>query len=84
VTSQNLEIPRLRARLAEGRVTEVILALGTTLEAETTASFIKDLVARAHPAVRVSRLAQGIPLGAEVKFVDRETLRQSLRFRQDL
>jgi len=84
VTSQNLEVPRLRARLAEGRVTEVILALGTTLEAETTASFIKDLVARAHPGVRVSRLAQGIPLGSEVKFVDRETLRQSLRFRQDL
>jgi len=83
VTSQNLEIGRLRARLSEGRVAELILALGTTLDAESTASFLKDLVAREFPGVRISRLAQGIPLGSEVKFVDRETLRQSLQYRQD-
>ncbi len=84
VTSQQLEVGRLRARLAEGKVTELILALGTTLDAESTASFVRDLAARDFPGVRVSRLAQGIPLGSEVKFVDRETLRQSLKYRQDL
>ena len=36
------------------------------------------------PEVRITRLAQGIPLGAEVKYMDRETLRQSLRYRQAL
>ncbi len=36
------------------------------------------------PQVRVTRLAQGIPLGSEVKFMDRETLRQSMQYRQDL
>lgn len=84
VTSQNLEIDRLKRRLAEGRVTEIILALGTTLEGESTASYIKDFVGKQHPGVKVSRLAQGIPLGSEVKYVDRETLRQSLQYRQDL
>lgn len=79
-----LEVDRLKRRLAEGQVTELILALGTTLEAETTASYIKDFVERSHPGVNVSRLAQGIPLGSEVKYVDRETLRQSLEHRQKL
>ncbi|MBF0481842.1 MAG: recombination protein RecR [Desulfovibrionaceae bacterium] len=84
VGADNLEAGRLRARLAEGEVTEIILALGTTLEAEATASFIKNLVVRDFARVRVTRLAQGIPLGSEVKFIDKETLRQSLRYRQDL
>lgn len=53
-------------------------------EAEATASYVRDEVTRRFPEIRVTRLAQGIPLGAEVKFMDRETLRQSLRYRQEL
>lgn len=79
-----LELDRLDKRLAEGEVDEVVLALGATLEAENTASLLRARLARAFPAIRVSRLAQGIPLGAEVKFMDRETLRQSMQFRQEL
>lgn len=79
-----LELDRLDVRLAEGEISEVILALGATVEAENTASCIRGRVAGRFPHIRVSRLAQGIPLGAEVKFMDRETLRQSLRFRQEL
>ena len=74
----------LRSRLAEGRVKELILALGATAEAEATATFVKDQVNAHFPDVRVTRLAQGIPLGAEVKYMDRETLRESLRYRQAL
>lgn len=84
ITSQNLEIDRLVARLEENTIREVILALGTTLDAETTASFLKDMIRKRSPQVHISRLAQGIPLGAEVKYVDRETLRQSLDFRQNV
>ncbi|MBU1003251.1 MAG: recombination mediator RecR [Proteobacteria bacterium] len=84
VSSGNLEVDRLVRRLEEGKVGEIILALGTTLEAEATASFIKDLVERRFSGVKISRLAQGIPLGTEVKYIDRETLRQSLQYRQDL
>ena len=79
-----LDLERLDRRLAEGEVAELILALGATVEAENTGAYIREMVRRNFPAVRVSRLAQGIPLGAEVKYMDRETLRQSLRFRQDL
>lgn len=79
-----LELDRLDKRLAEGEISEVVLALGATLEAENTASLLRSRLGRAFPNIRVSRLAQGIPLGAEVKFMDRETLRQSLQFRQEL
>ncbi|WP_295636347.1 recombination mediator RecR [uncultured Mailhella sp.] len=82
--AETLEMDRLRSRLAEGRVKELILALGATAEAEATATFVKEQVSARFPDVRVTRLAQGIPLGAEVKYMDRETLRQSLRYRQAL
>lgn len=78
------DLSGLRARLAEGRVRELILALGSTLEAENTASHVKNVAAREFPDIRITRLAQGIPLGAEVKYMDKETLRQSLLHRQDL
>lgn len=78
----HLEIDRLRRHLARGAITELILALGATLDAESTASYIKNLVNTEFPEVNVSRLAQGIPIGAEVKFMDKETLKQSLVHRQ--
>lgn len=82
--ASGLELEALRRRLATGGVKELILALGTTLEAENTASYVKNLVSAEFPGVRVSRLAQGIPLGSEVKYMDKETLRQSLIHRQEL
>lgn len=82
--SDNLDLDRLISRLEEGEIHELILALGATIDAENTASFIRNLVRKRFPHIRVSRLAQGIPLGAEVKYMDRETLRQSLQYRQDI
>lgn len=84
VHPDTLELDRLEARLARGEVREVILALGATVEAENTASFIRTRLGARFPHIKVTRLAQGIPLGSEVKFMDKETLRQSLRYRQDL
>ncbi len=78
----HLEVERLKRHLGSGHVSELILALGATLDAESTASYVKNLVERDYPGVRVSRLAQGIPIGAEVKFMDKETLKQSLVHRQ--
>lgn len=82
--AENLEFDRLRTRLAEGEIVELILALGATLESEATATYIKNMVESSFPQVRVSRLAQGIPIGAEVKYMDRETLKLSLMHRQEI
>ena len=82
--AETLDMERLIKRLNEGEVNELILALGATAEAEATAGYVRDEVNRRFPKLRITRLAQGIPLGSEVKFMDRETLRQSLRYRQEL
>ncbi len=84
INPDTLELDKLETRLNGGEVQEIILALGATVEAENTASFIRRRVLARFPHIRISRLAQGIPLGAEVKSMDRETLRQSLQYRQDL
>ncbi|WP_045218941.1 recombination mediator RecR [Desulfonatronum thioautotrophicum] len=84
IKPETLEIARLRERLAENHVRELILALGTTLESESTGSYIKNFVERDYPGVQVTRLAQGIPLGTDLKFIDKETLRQSITYRQTL
>lgn len=82
--SDALEIDRLERILSEGRVTEVVFALGATVEADATASFIKARINAGFPGIQVTRLAQGIPLGQEVKSTDGETLRQALKYRQIL
>lgn len=78
------DLQALKERLAGGDVKEVILALGATLEGENTATWISRALKKDFPSVRISRLAQGMPLGAEVRFMDKETLRQSLRYRQEI
>lgn len=78
----SLDFERLRNRLSKGVVKELILALGATLESESTCSYVKNLVENGWPGVGVTRLAQGIPMGGEVKYMDKETLRQSLLHRQ--
>jgi len=82
VGPSGLEFGLLRRRLESGEVRELILALGATLDAENTASHVRNMVSQGFPEIKVSRLAQGIPMGAEVKYMDRETLRQSLLHRQ--
>ena len=84
VRPDSLELDKLRQNLQSGQTSEIILALGTTLEAETTGSYIKNMVEKEYPHVRVTRLAQGIPLGSDLKFMDKETLKQSMRFRQNI
>lgn len=81
---QDLDIQRLMQRLEEGTVTELILALGSTLQAENTVSWLKQYLKQRMPELKITRLAQGIPPGAQLKFMDSETLRQSIKFRQDI
>ncbi len=82
--TDGLEFDRLLHRLNEGEITELVLALGATLEADMTGTHVAQMVQKSFPHIRITRLAQGIPLGAEVKYMDKETLRQSLQYRQEL
>jgi len=65
---------------AETQVNEVILALGATVDGQTTAHYIADRLAAS--GVAVTRLAQGVPVGGELDYLDDGTLSTALRARR--
>jgi recombination protein RecR len=74
----DLNLQRLVGRLKPGQ--ELILALNATVEGQTTAHYIADRVADS--GVTVSRLAQGVPIGGELDYLDDGTLTAALRARR--
>jgi recombination protein RecR len=77
---EELGIPRLAARVADEGVTEVILALNATVDGQTTAHYIAD--ALAGTGAEISTLAQGVPVGGELDYLDDGTLGAALRARR--
>jgi len=84
VQTSQLDLNRLKQRIEEGNVSEIILALGTTRDSEATESYLVNTLEKEFPNIQLTRLAQGIPIGSMLKYVDNETIKQSLAFRQDL
>jgi recombination protein RecR len=75
-----LRIPRLVERVGDEGVTEVILALNATVEGQTTAHYIVDALAAT--GVKVTSLAQGVPVGGELDYLDDGTIGAALRARR--
>ncbi len=69
---EELGLDQLEQRFGEGELAEVILATNPTVEGEATAQYISER-AKAH-ALRVTRIAHGVPLGGELEYVDGGTL----------
>ena len=78
-----LRIDLLQHRLDAGGLREVILATNSSLEGEATATYLQQVLA-AHPGVRISRLARGLPVGGELEYVDGATLTHALTAREEL
>jgi recombination protein RecR len=79
VTPKDLNLDGLLARAAEPGVSEVVLALNATVDGQTTAHYITDLLA--HLPVRITRLAHGVPVGGELDYLDDGTLAAAMRQR---
>lgn len=80
VGPDDLRIPALVARVTETAATEVILALAATVDGQTTAHYLAD--ALAPTGVSVSSLAQGVPVGGELDYLDEGTITAALRARR--
>lgn len=76
---EEIGLDLLEQQLADGEVQEIILATGTTVEGEATAHYVLEL---AGERIQVSRIAQGVPMGGDLEFVDGATLAQALRGRR--
>ena len=80
VTHEDLKIKELIARVEEGGVNEVIIATNPTPKGDTTAAYIARLLEK-YP-VEVSRLAYGIPVGADIEYADEITLLRAMEGRR--
>jgi recombination protein RecR len=79
VGPQDLDLDRLVMRAAEPGVVEVILAVNATVDGQTTAHYITDMLS--HLPLKVTRLAHGVPVGGELDYLDEGTLTAAFRQR---
>ncbi|MCU4181301.1 recombination mediator RecR [Bosea sp. BH3] len=79
VRPEHLTLDALVARASDPAVKEIILALSATVDGQTTAHFITDLLA--HLPVKVTKLAHGVPVGGELDYLDDGTLAAAIRQR---
>jgi recombination protein RecR len=79
VGPKDLNLDRLIARAADERVKEIILAVNATVDGQTTAHYITDLLS--HLPLKVTRLAHGVPVGGELDYLDEGTLSAAIRQR---
>lgn len=78
---EELRIPRLIDRVDSENITEVILALNATVDGQTTAHYIADLL---DGRTRLTTLAQGVPIGGELDYLDDGTIIAALNARKEL
>ncbi|MFV9646233.1 MAG: recombination mediator RecR [Desulfobacterales bacterium] len=82
VGPDKIRIKELISRVEKNRIKEVVLATGTNVEGEATASYIAQLLNK-HP-VKVTRIASGVPMGGDLKYVDQVTLKRAMETRHSV
>ena len=82
VGPDDIRMGELIAKIERSRIKEVVLATSTTVEGEATASYIAEHLAT-YP-LKVTRIASGVPIGGDLKYVDQVTLRKAMETRRDL
>ncbi|MBY6155625.1 recombination mediator RecR [Vannielia litorea] len=82
VGPEELRIPRLAERVREEGISEVILALNATVDGQTTAHYIADQLE--DMGLTITSLAQGVPVGGELDYLDDGTIGAALRARKSL
>ena len=81
ITPEKLNVTPLAARVANG-IEEVILAMNATVEGQTTAHYLMDILAGSN--TKVTRLAHGVPVGGELDYLDEGTLSAAFRARREM
>ena len=78
---ESLNIQSLCKRIEENNIQEVIIATNSTIEGQTTAHYIYDMLSKYN--IKITRLAHGIPVGAELDYMDDGTLSLAMKLRQN-
>ncbi|MCK5255146.1 MAG: recombination protein RecR [Deltaproteobacteria bacterium] len=81
VTPDDIKIQELLGRLNNGQVKEVIVATNPTTNGNATALYLSNLIKPL--GIKVTRIAQGIPIGGDIEYTDEVTLRKAMEGRRD-
>ena len=81
---EDLQIGKLLSRLDNEKIREVILATNPTTEGETTASFLVKLLSEKNGDLKITRIALGVPMGGDLKYMDRMTIEHALKSRMPI
>jgi recombination protein RecR len=82
ITPEKLNLSTLVKKLSEEGIEEVIIALTTSIDGQTTSFFLKDILEKFN--VKITTLAQGVPMGGELDYLDDGTLSLAFSGRQGL
>ena len=82
INPEDINLSSLKRRILNEDVEEVILALKPSIEGETTMQYIKKILE--DTSVKVSKIATGIPLGADMEYIDTLTLELALEERKNI
>ncbi len=82
ISPEDIRIKELITRVSDGNIKEVILATKTSIESDMTALYISKLLSTKD--VKVTRIASGIPIGADMDYVDSLTLESALKNRKEI
>ena len=82
IGAEQLTVKQLLARLGDGKVKEVIMAMNPTVEGEATAMYLANLIKPL--GIKTTRLAYGLPMGGSLEYTDEKTLYRALSGRDEL
>jgi len=74
-----IRIKELISRIAQGEIKEIVLATSTNVEGEATAAYIAERIENYR--IKVTRIASGVPIGGDLKYVDQVTLKKAMETR---
>lgn len=79
---EHLRLSELLARIAGGRIEEIILATNPNVHGEATALLITSMLKEKN--IKITRIAMGVPMGGDLKYIDKMTISKSLEFRRGM
>ena len=82
INPEDISVDNLIERIKNGKYTEIIVALKPSVEGETTVQYIKKMLEGYD--IKVSKIASGVPIGAEIEYIDPMTLEMALEERKYL
>lgn len=84
ITPEKLRLYSLRDRVIKLGLNEIIISIGTTLDGQTTEYYIHDILSEFGKELKITKLALGIPIGADLEYMDEGTISIAMKSRQSV